>query len=751
MLRRLGAALVIIALSVVYAFGQTPGLEYPCATTASPQPVLCYSVELLNPSYTGSALTVQHQTSTGQQSIGFSGDHLDTASLTTFQGIDTYVRVVGWNNQISAGSFDASQSTPINTTGNTSASTNPTIITNLGSTTGITVGMAVIGAAWTEGTKVTAVDTIGNTVTVLDPATSTLTTTALVFQQADTPRIYQGSITLGGFPALSLQGGSHSGRVFGLDITSNLSALGITGQDYSIFMVLRPTSSIFRNQLFTPGLANGTYISLEKTAPFTSHANTGVGNATISGITNVASVQVGMSITGTAFASGGIVQSVDVGTATAIINTVATATTSEDYTFSFPVAKVYANGQDNPGSFSATDGNSFNFFPTDTAIEIDPVVLAATSNSTGVKVYQNEVGRTTPFRGNVAGNSTRAYLGRWGGGIPGSFSQSGDFWVAAVLVYNVGLTELQRARVSAQLYQRFSIAYQRSNSNKKRLVGYGDSIPASYNASALYGMFSRLADQFPNVNFLNYSVPGSTVTSIIGTPAYGYNVGMFPISVADASNYSRLGNYIVLVAGGNDMVNTFAQTNVTISGPATPAVIHYPAHGAQVNQRIRFATTIQLPSPFVGGDTIYYVKTVIGPDDFTVSTTPGGAAVNTTNAGFGQQSAFLYTKMAADIMAGIQSVVDQFIAVSPSYAPRAAFVGTILPRQGNEYNFILNDVNTLIRAGGSGNYALIDFYTNSCLATIPGPCYNDFGGHPSDFGHQQAANVMQPILATPLQ
>jgi hypothetical protein len=84
--------------------------------------------------------------------------------------------------------------------------------------------------------------------------------------------------------------------------------------------------------------------------------------------------------------------------------------------------------------------------------------------------------------------------------------------------------------------------------------------------------------------------------------------------------------------------------------------------------------------------------------------------------------------------------------VGPS---RKVWVATSLPRLGVDYNFIMDQLNTLIRAGGSGNYSIIDFYTDSCLATNPGVCYGD-SGHPSDTGHQHAADVMNTIVGPDL-
>jgi lysophospholipase L1-like esterase len=93
-------------------------------------------------------------------------------------------------------------------------------------------------------------------------------------------------------------------------------------------------------------------------------------------------------------------------------------------------------------------------------------------------------------------------------------------------------------------------------------------------------------------------------------------------------------------------------------------------------------------------------------------------------------------------MAGIQPTVDYAIATGT----QKVFVSTVLPRPGSIYDYILPDLNALIMAGGSGNFTPVDLYVSSCLATIPGPCYADSGGHPSALGHQAVADIWYPIV-----
>lgn len=62
---------------------------------------------------------------------------------------------------------------------------------------------------------------------------------------------------------------------------------------------------------------------------------------------------------------------------------------------------------------------------------------------------------------------------------------------------------------------------------------------------------------------------------------------------------------------------------------ASPGVITKTAHGLTVGREVVFSTTGALPTGLVAG-TKYYVKTTPDADTFTVSATPGGAAIATT-------------------------------------------------------------------------------------------------------------------------
>lgn len=76
---------------------------------------------------------------------------------------------------------------------------------------------------------------------------------------------------------------------------------------------------------------------------------------------------------------------------------------------------------------------------------------------------------------------------------------------------------------------------------------------------------------------------------------------------------------------------------VTISS-ASPGVITLTAHGFAANEPVvLFNSGGALPVAITAG-TVYYVKTVLDPDTFTISATAGGAAINTASTGTGTHS-----------------------------------------------------------------------------------------------------------------
>lgn len=75
---------------------------------------------------------------------------------------------------------------------------------------------------------------------------------------------------------------------------------------------------------------------------------------------------------------------------------------------------------------------------------------------------------------------------------------------------------------------------------------------------------------------------------------------------------------------------------VSISN-ASPGVVTWTAHGLPANTPVMLSTTGTLPTGLSPG--LYYIKTVLTADTFTLSATPGGVVINTSGAGSGTHTA----------------------------------------------------------------------------------------------------------------
>lgn len=693
-----------VALILLALCTQAHATIYPCDFV--PTPKLCFGMQKLSATYAGSAITVQKQSTTAFTTIGFSGDNLDTAALYTFLSGEPYGRVTTWHDQ---------------------------------STNAKNAVCPIVGG-------------------VCSPAGPNIQATA------------GRGVAIGGTPALSFQGGSNSGAIYGLGLTG-LTSFGLSAKDYTIVIVARPTSSAFRNQARTPDTANGTYVSLEAAAPISITGSTMAGNPVITSVSSTAGITAGMVVQSPnpgPFVDPGIISSVDSGASTITIvgSNATTTTTGGALVVASPLVQMYANGQDNPGSVSVTDNGTFSFAPTDTMIEIDPVVIAVTSNSTGVKVYQNEVVRSTASRSALTTAIDRGYIGQYGGSIAGGYSRSGDFWTVAVLIYDVALTQAQRAEVASALYARFSINQARSRPSVMQVVAVGDSIGSGYIAGSdghapdptlggLNSYLNLLGDAMPTVRFLNYSVPGIQVTSSVGTPTYAYIQGMMPTIVSPSLNYSKIKNILLLFSdGGNDMVSQTAPTSVTFDVPTSR--VQWTSHGLGVGARVLFqnnGNTLPTPLSFYPAvyGAVYWVQSVPNANEFTLALTPAGSQITFGGSPSGSALATGLPKTAASIYAGIQSVVSQGLAAGVT----KVYVCTLPPRVGGEYIYILDDLNTLILAGAGGSplYTAIDVGSAAALnpnpnppnTFTPGTAYYD-AGHMNDIGQQAVYSVIYPVL-----
>jgi hypothetical protein len=479
-----------------------------------PQPVACYSVEKLTAGYGGAPLVVMKLSNSTQQAIPFAGDQLDQAALTSFLGSDKYGRTVRLFNQMFA------------------------------------LGDAVMPTL------------IGK-----PPRISPL-------------------LKIGASSALLFQGGTENGDVFGLDIPPSIQSFNLSAGDFTVMAVLRPTTSMLRNQQFANGLAEGTILSLDAGVPFQHAGATTIGSDTIIDMTPSGGLVPGMLLNSIAFPPTGVtILSISPGSGPdkAIVK-VFGATALASYSnvtinSSNPIVRLSQQGDRSPGSFGMTDHAAVTYYPQEfSGVEIRPVVACWTGNRTnpndvaGLKIWQNEIIRSSPLISFRNETILSGFIGKMAGASAGGQSRSGDFWLAALLIWNRCLTQAERTMRAASLYKRFSIDYTRSTRQAKSVTITGDSISIDYVTLGNYGWSKRLADKFPdNVRFMNYGVPGSQVIASLGNPDYGYTEGMFPLSVARQMSYSKSGkNALIIFGGGNDMTD-FSDFNVTFDDPSDTA------------------------------------------------------------------------------------------------------------------------------------------------------------------------------------
>jgi len=79
--------------------------------------------------------------------------------------------------------------------------------------------------------------------------------------------------------------------------------------------------------------------------------------------------------------------------------------------------------------------------------------------------------------------------------------------------------------------------------------------------------------------------------------------------------------------------STFATASATITmTQANPGVVTWTAHGFSADQPVSFESTTNVLAGTLVEGTVYYVKTVLSADTFTIAATVGGAAINTSAA-----------------------------------------------------------------------------------------------------------------------
>ncbi|MFA5039463.1 MAG: SUMF1/EgtB/PvdO family nonheme iron enzyme [Candidatus Omnitrophota bacterium] len=153
---------------------------------------------------------------------------------------------------------------------------------------------------------------------------------------------------------------------------------------------------------------------------------------------------------------------------------------------------------------------------------------------------------------------------------------------------------------------------------------------------------------------------------------------------------------------------------------ASPCVVTYTNHGLPANSPITFSTTGALPTGITAGNT-YYVKAPTA-NTFNISTTPGGANVNTSGSQSGQQRI-----NAPAIMFGDNVRVKVF-AIEMVYIPQGSFVVGSGGTENNAFYTYPTTTNpyaisseNAINVGTTNGYLYCPSVTNSYPGDRVGP------------------------------
>jgi len=171
-----------------------------------------------------------------------------------------------------------------------------------------------------------------------------------------------------------------------------------------------------------------------------------------------------------------------------------------------------------------------------------------------------------------------------------------------------------------------------------------------------------------------------------GVPAYYCIYGDY-IYVRPNPNYTRANSLLVY---GNRASSKYTYTRCTIS-QASPAVVTATAHGLAANDTVIFYSTGDDLPASLAIDTLYYVVATVATDTFSIASTQGGTAINTSDAGSGEHSFIEASKVP-----GIPPIYDHF-----RYLARAASLSYLIDKklpQRYDYATLVKEDEKMIMA-----------------------------------------------------
>lgn len=688
--------------------------------------VLCWGQKQMSAAYSGPALDVLNPSTGVSTTINFaSSGALDTASLDAALNGQTGI-VTRWYGQKNAINLDQmpGQGPSIATiiAGNSRA-----IIFQGESQSGALFGMQTIADISSLG--ITAKDY--SVVAVMQPSSSMymnqalgLDAGALFDMVSAAPIVLNGTVTFG------------SAVVTGLSSTTALQVgdiVGAGGVGIAANSSIAAINSATQITLTTNALSDVTAATLMVARPgaerFTISGNLTAGSPLVTGIASTASCRAGDQIdsVGITITPGTKILTID--GATQVTLTVGANTSgTTPLTFVRPVARAYNNSVlGNRGAWEVSDG-TFDFISPLSWVQINPSVIGITSDSSGVKLWQDGQIRATASRSALTRTAAYLYLGRLANSGTGGFGQGWGGSVVALMVYNVGLTEAQYASVASSLGQLYAIDFTVATNATNYVTLFGDSIPAGYKTLGIYGYddYLLLGANHP-ARFANFAMPGSTVTqNPAGGPAYANTLGLFPTAgmpFLSAPNATK-GRIVIFHAGGNDSgFGPAARTGAT--------------HGTTTIDSIADTSDLSI------GDYVYASNLP------TLTTITGKSATSITisNATTSSATVTLLFTYAATSPTAVYNALQSLVTQAVNAGATLVIVATILPRNVT-YQPWLSALNVQIKSGITGA-TIVDVasYSNSqgSLAMNPGPAYAD-ASHLSALGHQLMAAALQSTV-----
>lgn len=472
--------------------------------------------------------------------------------------------------------------------------------------------------------------------------------------------------------AIVFPGESSSGAFAGM-VSSGISGDACTAKDYAIIAVIQPSSSLFCTQAGCPGVGAGAVFSLNS------------GSGSVAQLLNNSNLIGGAAVA--------------------------------------------------PGWQATDDGSSFSFIASSSGfIETGPIVITVISDSTGVRIYQNERIWATASRSALVRTASVFYLGQLATSSAGATNTAWGGGIAAAMLYCSTLpTQPQLARIRQALYSRYNISPFPSRTFTYQVSLYGDSIAAGYKPSVgLYGYFAYLQTLLTTpVRLLNFGDPGSTIT---GASYASTNNMITQTCAVHGTQYATRGRVAVIHGGGNDPLLGPTGLSGTLTSGSNVITMASTA-GLSVGDYVYAGTGVPIALAIPTLSTISSIN-------------PNVSITISSNAALTGTYTLTFT-YAANSPAAVYASVQGIVTAAKACGAGNVVVMTVLKRNANYQPFIAA-LNALIVAGVAGppSYTLADCAAYSTLVTNPGANYSDdvhLSGLPN--GAVIAAQCLQPIIA----